>query len=126
MDKTFYDDLIKDKAVIINFVYTTCTKTCPATSAQLAKLNDSFGPWIGKDITMLSITLDPEVDDPARLKHYWELLGSKPGWLFLTGDYDDIDRLRHELGVYDLDPVIDADRTQHAGIVTCHCGVCRR
>lgn len=44
--------------------------------------------------------------------------GAKPGWLFLTGNYDEIDRLRHELGVYDLDPEIDADKTQHSGILT--------
>lgn len=114
----FYDDLVKDRAVVINFVYTTCTKICPGTTAQLAKINDSFGPWIGEAITMLSITIDPDVDDSERLKRYWELFGSKPGWLFLTGDYDEIDGLRRELGVYDLDPVIDADKTQHAGIVT--------
>lgn len=114
----FYDDLVKDRAVLINFVYTTCTKICPGTTARLAKVNDSFGPWIGEAITMLSITIDPDVDDPERLKRYWELFGSKPGWLFLTGDYDEIDGLRHELGVYDLDPIIDADKSQHAGIVT--------
>ena len=114
----FYDDLVKDKVVIINLIYTTCPKICPATTAQLAKVNDSLGPWIGGDVTMLSISIDPEVDSPERLKQYWELFGSKPGWLFLTGDYDEIDQLRHELGVYDLDPVIDADKTQHAGIVT--------
>ncbi len=114
----FYEDLIKDKAVLINFMYTTCPKICPGTTAQLAKINDSFGPWIGRDITMLSISIDAEVDDPARLKRYWEVFGSKPGWLFLTGDYDEIERLRRQLGAYDLDPVIDADKTQHAGIVT--------
>ena len=114
----FYDDLVKDKVVIINLIYTTCPKICPATTAQLAKVNDSLAPWIGKDVTMLSISIDPEVDSPERLKRYWELFGSKPGWLFLTGDYDEIDQLRHELGVYDLDPVIDADKTQHGGIVT--------
>lgn len=114
----FYEDLIKDKVVLINFMYTTCPKICPGTTAQLARINDSFGPWIGDDITMLSISIDPEVDDPERLKRYWEVFGSKPGWLFLTGDYDEIERLRRQLGAYDLDPVIDADKTQHAGTVT--------
>ncbi len=114
----FYDDLVKDKVVIINLIYTTCPKICPATTAQLAEVNDSLGPWIGEDVTMLSISIDPAVDSPERLKQYWELFGSKPGWLFLTGDYDEIEKLRRELGVYDLDPVIDADKTQHGGIVT--------
>ena len=44
--------------------------------------------------------------------------GAKPGWLYLTGDYDDVESLRYSLGVYDLDPVIDADKESHAGIIT--------
>ena len=114
----FYDDLIRDKAVIVNFFYTTCAKICPGTAAQLAKMNDALGRWIGDEITMLSISIDPEVDDPARLKEYWEIFGSKPGWLMLTGDEDEINRVRRQMGVYDLDPVIDADKTEHAGILT--------
>lgn len=46
-----------------------------------------------------------------------EAFGAKPGWLFLTGKPAEIDRLRRELGAYDLDPAIDADPTQHSGLV---------
>jgi len=114
----FYDDLVKDKVVMVNLMYTTCTNICPGTAANLLKVHDAFGDRMGRDIFILSLSIDPEVDTPARLKRYWEVFGSKPGWLYLTGDYDEIDRLRHELGVYDLDPIIDADKTQHSGIVT--------
>ena len=114
----FYDDLIQDKAVIVNFFYTTCAKICPGTTAQLTRVNDAFSRWIGEEITMLSISIDPEVDTPGRMKEYWELFGSKPGWLMLTGDEDEINRLRRQMGVYDLDPVVDADKTEHAGIIT--------
>ena len=114
----FYEDLIRDKAVIVNFFYTTCAKTCPGTSAQLAKMNDDLAQWMGEEITMLSLSIDPEVDTPERMKEYWEVFGSKPGWLMLTGDEDEINRVRRQMGVYDLDPVIDADKTEHAGIVT--------
>ena len=114
----FYDDLVKDKVVIINLMYTTCVKICPGTAANLMKVHDVFGERMGRDVSILSISIDPDVDTPERLKRYWETFGSKSGWLYLTGDYDEIDRLRHELGVYDLDPIIDADKTQHSGIVT--------
>ena len=67
---------------------------------------------------MLSISIDPEVDTAQKLHEYWRTFGSRPGWLYLTGDYDEIDYLRRQMGVYDLDPVIDADRTQHSGIIT--------
>jgi protein SCO1/2 len=114
----FYDDLVKDRAVMVNLMYTTCPKICPANSTQLVKVHEYLERWMGTDITILSLSIDPEVDTPERLNRYWEVFGSKPGWLFLTGDYDEIDRLRRELGVYDLDPGVDADKTQHAGIIT--------
>ncbi len=114
----FYDDLVRDKVVMINFMYTTCSKICPGMAARLAGFNDLLGARAGRDLTLLSISIDPEVDTPEKLEAYWQAFGSKPGWLFLTGDYDEIDRLRHELGVYDPDPIVDADKTQHAGIVT--------
>ena len=114
----FYDDLVKDKVVMINLMYTTCPQICPVNTAQLVWVYELLEQWMGREITMLSLSIDPEVDTPERLMRYWEVFGSKPGWLFLTGDYDEIDRLRHELGVYDLDPVIDADKTQHSGIIT--------
>jgi protein SCO1/2 len=114
----FYDDLIKDKTVIINLMFTGCGETCPANTAELAKINDLLGPRMGRDIVMLSLSIDPVADTPERLKQYWEAFGAKPGWLFLTGKPAEIDRLRRELGAYDLDPLIDANPTQHAGFVT--------
>lgn len=114
----FYDDLVKDKTVIINLTYTSCDDTCPASTAQLAKINDLLGPSMGRDVTMLSLSIDPVADTPARLKQYWESFGAKPGWLFLTGNPAEIERLRRELGAYDLDPLIDADPEQHAGFIT--------
>ena len=114
----FYDDLIKDKVVMINLMYTTCTKICPANSARLARIHDLLEKWMGRDITVLSLSIDGNVDTPERLKEYWQAFGAKPGWLFLTGDYGEIEKLRRELGVYDLDPIIDADKSQHSGVLT--------
>ena len=76
-----------------------------------------LGELVGERVHMLSITLDPEVDDSRRLAEYAEAYGAGPGWTFLTGDHGEIELLRHKLGAYDPDPVIDADKTQHAGLV---------
>lgn len=83
------------------------------------KVHRILGKRVGKDLLMLSITIAPEVDTPEVLREYCESFGGEhEGWLYLTGDYHEIDDLRHALGVYDLDPVVDADRTQHSGIIT--------
>lgn len=114
----FYDDLVKDKTVIINVTYTSCTNTCPASMAELAKVYELLGPRMGRDIIMVSLSIDPVADTPERLKQYWETFGAKPGWLLLTGKPAEVKRLRRELGAYDLDPLIDANPAQHAGYVT--------
>ncbi len=114
----FYDDLIRDRTVFINFMYTTCPLICPATTANLSKVHALLEDRMGEDVRILSISLDPETDTPEKLKHYAGLFGDKKGWLYLTGDYEEIDLLRHKLGVYDPDPIIDADKTQHSGVVT--------
>ena len=105
--------------MIINFMYTTCSDgVCLPTTAKLARVHKLLGGRVGRDIRILSVTIDPEVDTPNALKEYSNRFGDKRGWFYLTGDYDDIDRLRHKLGVYDLDPVIDADKSQHSGLLT--------
>lgn len=115
----FYDDLVKDKIIIVNFMYTRCPGICMPTAFNLAKVHKFLGDRVGRDILMLSISLDSEYDTPERLKEYAKMHGGeKPGWLYLTGDYDEIESLRYKLGVYDLDPIIDADKTQHSGIIT--------
>jgi protein SCO1/2 len=114
----FYDDLVKDKTVIINLMYTGCGETCPANTAELAKINDLLGSRMGRDIIMVSLSIDPVTDTPARLKQYWESFGAKPGWFFLTGKPGEVDRLRHELGAYDIDPLIDTNPTQHINFIT--------
>jgi protein SCO1 len=94
----FYDDLLKDKRVLINFIFTSCEKACPLDTAKLAGVQKSLGPRVGRDIFMYSITLDPEHDTPEALKAYAEKYGAGPGWLFLTGTRVDIDKVRFKFG----------------------------
>ena len=94
----FRDDLLKDKRVLINFIFTKCQASCPLDTAKMAQVQKLFGSRVGKDIHMYSITLDPENDTPEVLKAYAEQFGAKPGWLFLTGKREDIDKIRYKLG----------------------------
>ena len=113
----FYDDLIKDKIVILNFMYSKCDGKCPGTTANLVKLQRLLGDRIGRDIFMYSITLDPERDTPAVLNRYANAYKTKPGWLFLTGAPKDVELLRRSLGFIDRDPVRDAVRSNHIGML---------
>ena len=96
----FYDDLIKGKTVVINFIFTRCGNVCPLETAKMVQVYKLLGDRMGKDIFFYSITLDPKRDTPEVLKAYSEKYHVGPGWLFLTGKPDDIDLISKKLGLY--------------------------
>lgn len=113
----FYDDLVKDKIVLINFMYAECQGICPGITANLKRVQTLLGDRIGRDIFMYSLTLRPEKDTPKALKHYVEMHKIKPGWTFLTGKADEIDLLRRRLGFYTSNEKNDKDLNNHIGMV---------
>lgn len=96
----FFDDLIKDKVVAINFIFTGCGDSCPVETARLRQVQKILGDRVGKDIYIYSISIDPYNDTPTTLKQYAEKFGIGPGWTLLTGEADDIELLRRSLGLY--------------------------
>ncbi|QXH49651.1 SCO family protein [Pseudomonas fakonensis] len=96
----FFDDLIKDKVVAINFIFTGCGDSCPVETARLRQVQKLLGERVGQDIFIYSISIDPYNDTPATLKRYAEKFGIAPGWTLLTGEAADIETLRRSLGLY--------------------------
>jgi len=94
----FYDDLVKGKIVLINFIFTNCKDICPLTTARLTQVEDRLGDVIGKNVHFVSITIDPENDTPAKLKEYADAYKIGPGWTFVTGKLEDVRAILHKLG----------------------------
>ena len=113
----FYDDLIKDKIVVINFMYANCDGICMPITTNLKRVQKLLGDRVGKDIFMYSITLKPQEDSPRDLKRYVKMHKIKPGWTFLTGRPEEIDALRRKLGFKDAKTKLDQDLTNHTGMV---------
>lgn len=113
----FYDDLIKDKIVVINFMYAKCDGICVPVTKKLRKVQEILADRIGRDIFMYSITLKPKEDTPEKLSHYVHMHKVKPGWTFLTGRPDEIEILRRKLGFSDGNPKLDKDLDNHIGMV---------
>lgn len=91
----------KGKVVLINFIYTNCKETCPILVHKFLEVQDAFKARLGKDIILLSITIDPERDTPMVLKRYAKTIGSKEvGWFFLTGKPQEVDKVLKDYGVY--------------------------
>ena len=113
----FYDDLVRDKTILLNFFMVGCTDgNCPTATANLRKVQDLLGDRMGRDIFFYSISLQPELDTPKILKEYASNFEVKPGWSFLTGKPKDIEHLRRAMGYAESDPEIDKDPANHIGM----------
>lgn len=93
-------DVLAGKIAVINFVYTTCTTVCPVTSATFAQLQREMGGRLGKDVVLVSITVDPVRDSPARLEQYAQTHDAGEHWLWLTGSKSAVDEVLRGMGAY--------------------------
>jgi protein SCO1 len=116
----FYDDLIKDKTVLINFMYVMCKNEgfCPMMTYNLSQVQAMLGERMGKDVFMYSITLDPDNDTPELLASYAKHFKPKAGgWKFLTGTKQDIADVRESLGFRWANPEQDKLKQEHIGVL---------
>ena len=77
-------ELDDGRPVVLNFIYTTCTSVCPLTSQTFADLQRKLGAQ-RDSVHLVSISIDPEQDTPARLRAYAEKFGAGPEWRHYTG-----------------------------------------
>ena len=111
----FYDDLIRGKQCVINLMYADCHGACPLVTSTLKQTYRELKARMGKDVFFYSITVKPQDDTPAALKHYAKLRGADlPGWYFLTGDPYDIETIRFRL--FNMGHIgVDTDFAMHSG-----------
>jgi protein SCO1/2 len=98
--RRLYSDLLQGKIVVAAAFFTSCTGSCPILAEKLAALQLWLGERLGKDVYLLSFTVDPQTDTPAHLKQYAAHLGARPGWFFLTGKKANLDWALYKLGSY--------------------------
>lgn len=96
----FYSDVLKNKVVVINSFFTTCTSVCPPMNRNFEKVQEALGERLGKEAFLVSISVDPETDTPPRLKEYGRRFHAREGWIFLTGKKENVDWALYKLGQY--------------------------
>jgi protein SCO1/2 len=96
----FYSDLLKGKTVVVNAFFTTCASVCPPMNRNMEKIQEALGLRLGKEVFLISISVDPVTDTPPRLKEYAQKFHAKPGWVFLTGRKENVDWALYKLGQY--------------------------
>ena len=111
----FYDDLIKGKQCVINLMYAQCHGACPLVTTVMKRTYRDLKDRMGKDLFFYSISVKPQDDSPAALKHYAEMRNADlPGWYFLTGNAYDIETIRFRL--FNMGHIgVDTDFAMHSG-----------
>ena len=77
-------ELDDGRPVLLNFIFTTCSSLCPLTSRTLEEFQDKLGPEAAR-VHLMSISIDPEQDTPARLSEYARKFHAGPQWQYYTG-----------------------------------------
>jgi len=95
-----YTDLLKGKVIVIHSFFSTCSASCLPLMRNMQKLQTALGERVGNEVYLISISVDPTVDTPERLKDFARKNGAKPGWFFLTGDKTNVDFALHKVGQY--------------------------
>lgn len=99
----FVTDVLRDRIVVINFIFTNCPTACPILIQIFLALQEELGDRMGKEVALVSISVDPTRDIPPRLKKFAQEHGAGPGWTFLTGQKRDVDHVLTGLDSYSVD-----------------------
>lgn len=107
----FYSDVLKDRVVLINVIFTNCEGACPLITQHLIRTRRALVPAIKDEVWFVSLSTDPERDTPEAMKAFAERQGADESrWLFLTGSEENIVQILQKLRRYT--PDLDAHSTQ--------------
>jgi protein SCO1/2 len=88
--------LESSEPVLLQFIFTTCPSVCPALSATFSAAQEE----LGAGARLVSISIDPEFDTPARLREYARRFNAGPRWRFLTGSRENVAAVQKAFGAY--------------------------
>ena len=117
----FYDDILKGKIVVINFIFTNCQGACPLMTRHLTLVRDLLGPDAGGEIHFVSISIDPVRDTPAAMKEFAENHDADQDyWRFITGKPENLEAIVKRLGQYTDDVEAHSTLMLAANVRTAH------
>lgn len=90
----------RNKVVLMNFIYASCGETCPALVTKFKEVQKEMKNNLGKELVLISLTIDPERDTPKILKAYAKKQEADPNaWQFLTGSPQDVYKVLDDYGI---------------------------
>lgn len=100
----FYSDVLRNRVVLINFIFTNCPDACPMATHKLIQVRKQMAEAVRDDVWFVSISIDPERDTPEAMKTFAKKHGvDESRWIFLTGEKENLDTIIKKLGQYTPD-----------------------
>jgi protein SCO1/2 len=96
----FNSQVIDGRIAIVTGFFTTCSSMCPITQEKLAQVAKLLGSRLGKDVVIVSVSVDAENDTPSRMKSWGEKFRIGAGWTLLSGNRTEVDTLLKSLGLF--------------------------
>ena len=117
----FYDEVLKDNVVVISFIFTNCQSACPLMTRNLTMIRDMLREDERRSIQFISISIDPLRDTPSAMKEFAQKHEADiDGWLWLTGQPDDVNYITKRLGSYTDDPEMHTTTLLAANVPNAH------
>lgn len=103
--------VMKGRTIVVHSFFATCTGVCPVMTGTISAIQQRFAGRMGKDLVLVSLTVDPETDTPERLKSYAAAASAGPGRYFLTGSREQIEVALKRIGQH------VPSREQHSNVI---------
>lgn len=97
---------------MVTTFFTECAAICPVTGEKYAQLAKLLGKRLGRDVVLVSVSVDPENDTPANMLEWSRQFHVSHGWILLSGDKAELDRLLKSLGLY-----VEAVQRHQSGVL---------
>ncbi|MFO0626167.1 MAG: SCO family protein [Polyangiales bacterium] len=91
--RAYGSDELRGRVWVANFMFTSCPSSCPRLTRHMARVQTRLRDARDR-VRLVSFSVDPEVDTPARLREYGGRYGVDPAmWSLLTGPNDAVQRI---------------------------------
>lgn len=107
----FKSEVVGDRLAVVIPFYTTCTTAYPILVFTFTRLQDLLGERLGREVVLVSVTVEPKIDTPVRMKGYARRQKAKPGWIFLGGEKQDLEKILFGIGVLPTENLVEHNHT---------------
>lgn len=101
-ERKMASDVVGNRIVVVDFIFTSCTTICPVTTALMAQAHGKLSDMSDDDLAFVSMSIDANTDTPARLTEF--AARAKADWTFLTGDRRVMDKALTDMDAYSTNP----------------------